>query len=95
MNSARLPVERFASHLPERRVSRQIVASLVKAIQQRLRVEVNYISLLVGSKNLSITSRYLIVQSCRTSYLNPLADLQIQRTSGFVSWFKTLICFGW
>lgn len=31
--------------LPERRISRQVIATLMKAIHQRLRIEVNYVSL--------------------------------------------------
>ena len=55
----------FASRLklPERRVSRRIVAALVQAIQQRLRIDVNYISLSNPEEEGRIFSPHSIVKA--------------------------------
>ena len=50
-------------NVPERRASRQVVAMLVKAIQQKLRVEVNYISLSHPENEGRIISPHTIVKA--------------------------------
>ncbi|WP_081979821.1 WYL domain-containing protein [Dickeya chrysanthemi] len=49
--------------LPERRISRQVIATLVKAIRQQLRVEVNYVSLSNPENEGRIFSPHSIVKA--------------------------------
>lgn len=49
--------------LPERRISRQVIAILVKAIRQQLRVEVNYVSLSNPENEGRIFSPHSIVKA--------------------------------